>query len=68
MSVFGTDMIGVQAAPELLGIHTKMPGAIPSDIDRASFAGAPAPSGVSDEEGGSYEQLVFFSKHPEGTN
>jgi pimeloyl-ACP methyl ester carboxylesterase len=58
-----TDMIGVQAPPELLGIHTNMPGAIPADIDQASPAGAPAPSGLSDEERSSYEQLVFFYKH-----
>jgi pimeloyl-ACP methyl ester carboxylesterase len=45
-----TDMLGVQAPPELLGIHTNMPGAIPADIDQASFAGALAPSGLSDEE------------------
>jgi len=58
-----TDMMGVQAPPELLGIHTNMPGAIPADIDQASLAGAPAPSGLSDEERSSYEQLVFFYKH-----
>src|SRR5208337_201300 len=44
-----TDMLGVQAPPELLGIHTNMPGAIPAEIDQASFAGAPAPSGLSAE-------------------
>src|SRR6202051_589066 len=44
-----TDLLGVQAPPELLGIHTNMPGAIPADIDGAAFAGAPAPSGLSDE-------------------
>jgi pimeloyl-ACP methyl ester carboxylesterase len=58
-----TDLIGLQAPPELLGIHTNMPGAVPEDINRASFAGAPAPSGLSDEERSSYEQLVFFYKH-----
>src|SRR5713101_7811661 len=58
-----TDMLGVQAPPELLGIHTNMPGAIPAEIDQASFAGAPAPSGLSVEERSSYEQLVFFYKH-----
>jgi pimeloyl-ACP methyl ester carboxylesterase len=58
-----TDMLGVQAPPELLGIHTNMPGAIPAEIDQASFAGAPAPSGLSAEERSSYEQLVFFYKH-----
>jgi len=40
-----------------------MPGAIPSDIDQASLAGTSAPSGLSDEERSSYEQLVFFYKH-----
>jgi pimeloyl-ACP methyl ester carboxylesterase len=58
-----TDMIGVQAPPELLGIHTNMPGAIPVEINNASFAGAPAPEGLSDEERRSYDQLVFFYKH-----
>ena len=58
-----TDQIGVQAPPELLGIHVNMPGAIPADINQASFAGAPAPSGLSDEERSSYEQLVFFYRH-----
>jgi pimeloyl-ACP methyl ester carboxylesterase len=58
-----TDLLGVQAPPELLGIHTNMPGAIPEDINQASFAGAPAPPGLSDEERSTYEQLVFFYKH-----
>ena len=58
-----TDLLGVQAPSELLGIHTNMPGVIPADINQASFAGAPAPSGLSDEERISYEQLVFFYKH-----
>jgi pimeloyl-ACP methyl ester carboxylesterase len=57
-----TDLIGVQAPPELLGIHVNMPGAIPAEIDQASFAGQPAPAGLSDEERSSYEQLVFFYK------
>jgi len=58
-----TEQIGVQAPPELLGIHVNMPGAIPAEIDQAAFAGAPAPSGLSDEERSTYEQLVFFYKH-----
>jgi pimeloyl-ACP methyl ester carboxylesterase len=58
-----TDVIGLQKPPELLGIHTNMPGAIPADIDQASIAGASAPFGLSEEERNSYDQLVFFYKH-----
>jgi pimeloyl-ACP methyl ester carboxylesterase len=58
-----TEQMGVQAAPELLGIHTNMPGAVPGDIHQAAFSGAPAPSGLSAEEKLAYERLVFvFSK------
>src|SRR6516164_10256245 len=45
-----TEFMGVQAAPELLGIHTNMPGIFPPEIDQAAFSGAPAPSGLSAEE------------------
>jgi pimeloyl-ACP methyl ester carboxylesterase len=55
-----TDLMGVEAPPELLGIHTNMPGAVPPDIDKAAFGGAPAPSGLSTEEKSAYDQLAFF--------
>jgi pimeloyl-ACP methyl ester carboxylesterase len=55
-----TDMMGVHAPPELLGIHTNMAGAVPPDIDKAAFAGAPPPAGLSDDERKAYDQLKFF--------
>jgi pimeloyl-ACP methyl ester carboxylesterase len=58
-----TDLMGVQAPPELLGIHTNMPGAVPADIYRAVLSGAPMPSGFSDDEKAAFERLQFvFAK------
>ena len=54
-----TDLMGVHAAPELLGIHTNMAGVIPPDIDKAAQAGAPTPSGLSPDERSAYERLSF---------
>src|ERR1700728_3672909 len=53
------DLMGVHAAPELLGIHTNMPGIFPAAIDQAAFSGAPAPSGLSADEKVAYERLQF---------
>jgi pimeloyl-ACP methyl ester carboxylesterase len=58
-----TDVMAAQAPPELLGIHSNMPGVIPPDIDKAAQAGAPTPSGLSADEKLAYERLVFvYSK------
>ncbi len=53
------DHMGVQAPPELLGIHTNMANVIPVDIDKAAFSGAPAPAGLSADEKLAYERLSF---------
>ena len=58
-----TEQMALLAPPELLGIHTNMPATVPPDIDKAAFAGAPAPSGLSADEQHAYDQLDFFYKH-----
>ncbi|MEH0821466.1 MULTISPECIES: epoxide hydrolase family protein [unclassified Micromonospora] len=66
-----TDLIGLQAPPELRGIHTNMPGVVPPDIDallQSGISGAnnpldSLPSNLSDEERRTCEQLDFFWKH-----
>jgi pimeloyl-ACP methyl ester carboxylesterase len=57
------DMMAVEGAPELIGIHTNMPGAVPGDVWKAVAAGGPEPSGLSDEERQRYEKLKgWFAK------
>jgi pimeloyl-ACP methyl ester carboxylesterase len=51
------DLMGLLAPPELLGIHTNMPGIFPADINGAAFSGAPAPAGLSAEEKHAFERL-----------
>jgi pimeloyl-ACP methyl ester carboxylesterase len=57
------DLMALEGAPELAGIHTNMPGVVPPDIDAALAIGNPPPSGLSDEESRTCEQLAFFYKH-----
>jgi pimeloyl-ACP methyl ester carboxylesterase len=58
-----TEQMALLGVPELAGIHTNMPGAVPPDIDKAAFANAPAPTGLSDEEKHAYDQLAYFYKY-----
>jgi pimeloyl-ACP methyl ester carboxylesterase len=54
-----TELMGVQAPPELLGIHTNMANVIPLDIDKLAFSGAPAPADLSTDEKLAYDRLSF---------
>jgi pimeloyl-ACP methyl ester carboxylesterase len=58
-----TDLIGVLAPPELLGIHTNMAGAVPPEIDKALKFGEPPPWSLSAEEKNAWDHLDYFYKH-----
>ncbi len=60
-----TDTIGAKAPPELLGIHSNMPGTVAPDVSRALTSnvfgtGHPAPTGLSADEQRAYDRLSFL--------
>ena len=57
-----TEQMGVQAPPELLGIHTNMPSAVPPEIWQALPSHTPPP-GLSADEKYAFERLDFFFTH-----
>jgi len=58
-----TDVMAVQSPDNLIAMATNFPVAVPSEIDKGAFSGAPAPAGLSDEEKKAYDQLSFSYKH-----
>jgi pimeloyl-ACP methyl ester carboxylesterase len=58
-----TDVMAAQGHPELIGIHSNMPGAVPPEISKAIATGNPAPVGLSGEERAQFEKLKdLFAK------
>jgi pimeloyl-ACP methyl ester carboxylesterase len=55
---FVVDQMGLQAPEGLLAIHTNMPATVPADIDKATLAGDPPPSGLPDDERRAYDGLI----------
>jgi pimeloyl-ACP methyl ester carboxylesterase len=60
-----TDVIGAKAPPELLGIHSNMPGTVPPDVSKALTSNVfgtrhPAPTGLSADEQRAFDRLSFL--------
>ncbi len=58
-----TEQMALLEPQGLLGIHTNMPATLPANIAEALQFGKPAPTGLSAEEQGAWDQLDFFYKH-----
>ena len=54
------DLMGAQAPPGLIGIHTNFPGAVRDDVTAAVVSGSPPPAGLDQEETRLYEKLKEF--------
>jgi pimeloyl-ACP methyl ester carboxylesterase len=57
-----TDMMGAQAAPELLAIHSNMAGTVPAEINKAFWSGSPLPSNLTEDEKRACASLDFVYK------
>jgi pimeloyl-ACP methyl ester carboxylesterase len=55
-----SEIMALQAPPELLAISTNMPATVPPDIDKAIMSGQKPPADLSPEERNAWDQLAFF--------
>jgi pimeloyl-ACP methyl ester carboxylesterase len=54
-----SEIMALMAPPELLGIHTNMPAAVPADISKAMASGQ-LPANLSADEQNALQQLGYF--------
>jgi pimeloyl-ACP methyl ester carboxylesterase len=57
-----SEVMALQAPPELLGIHTNMAATVPPEISKAMAQGAQPPATLSADERRAWYQLDFFYK------
>jgi pimeloyl-ACP methyl ester carboxylesterase len=58
-----TDVMAAQGHPELVGIHSNMPGAVPPEVSRAIATGRSAPPSLTSDERTQFEKLKsLFAK------
>jgi pimeloyl-ACP methyl ester carboxylesterase len=56
-------IMGAQAPPGLMGIHTNMPGTVPPSVVKLVRSREPVPAGFSDAEKTAYAALDVFYNH-----
>jgi pimeloyl-ACP methyl ester carboxylesterase len=58
-----SEVMALQAPPELLGISTNMAATVPAEISKAMATGSPPPATLTADERNAWDQLTFFYKY-----
>lgn len=58
-----TELMAVQAPPELIAIHTNMASAVPPEVFEALRNGEGPPAGLAPDERRAFERLIIFFNH-----